>query len=520
MAKYLFGSAVLVAASMLTTADAAQSHAPANACAIAIVGATVIDGNGGTPLRDATVLVRGSRIESVGRKRDVTIPDCAQRIDGTGKFLTPGFIDTNVHFAMPRTPIDYARYYDQLEALAVEGAQLSLKYGVTSVRDSYGVLKPLLAARDSINRGDAIGARLFVAGNIVGWGGQFSRTFRGHPPETYFEEWVDDEISQGAGELMSWKSADELRVAIRKYMDLGVDFVKIGVTDHDHNWPALMFSQRQLDALVDEIHKRGLVAEVHATSPEAMMMSVQAGVDLIQHPEVIGVPITDEVLKQLDQRKAICSVHANNHGGRAWQQVLKEEKKKQAEKQQAEAEGGPGGDPSAAVTELRNWPKPGETEWTQQQKMIDDNSRVFLANAEKILKTHCIITTATDNSMGEPPEFDRKRNQWRIREPGLGTLASVEVLVELGMQPLTAITAGTKNGAIALKRERELGTIEAGKIADLVLLDADPVRDIGNIRRINLVMKEGKAVERNKLPTQPVYYRPSGTEPASGRTER
>src|SRR5581483_1273479 len=125
--------------------------APAAFCAVAIVGATVIDGNGGAPLADATVIARDGKFVQVGRRSEVQVPECAQVIDGTGKFVTPGFVDTNVHVAMPGTAIDYARYADRLTDLAIEGAQLHLKYGVTSIRDSYGTMMPLLAARDEIN---------------------------------------------------------------------------------------------------------------------------------------------------------------------------------------------------------------------------------------------------------------------------------------------------------------------------------------------------------------------------------
>src|SRR5262249_14183236 len=160
-------------------------------------------------------------------------------------------VDTNVHVAMPGTAIDYARYEDRLTDLAIEGAQLHLKYGVTSVRDSYGTMMPLLAARDKINSGKAIGARLFVAGNIIGWGGTFSKAFRGRVPESYYEERIDDEITQGAGELMPWFSPDSLRVIVNRYIDKGVDFVKIGVTAHPQTDPALVFSPRQMNAMVD-----------------------------------------------------------------------------------------------------------------------------------------------------------------------------------------------------------------------------------------------------------------------------
>lgn len=465
-------------------------------CGLALVGGTVIDGNGGSPMRNAIVYIEGDRIKEIGKKSDVTVPECAEQISVKGKYLTPGFIDTNVHMAMPGRAIEYARYFDRLEDITIEGAQMHLKHGVTSIRDSYGVLEPLLLARDKINAGETVGARLFVAGNIVGWGGNFSRTFRSKAPESYFEEWANEQVTRGSGELLMWKSPEELAEAMNAYLDLGVDFVKIGVTHHDHNWPTLMFSERQLKAIVDTVHKRGLMTEAHATTLEGMVMAMNAGIDLIQHPEVIGVPISEEVLNMLDQRKAICSIHTNNHAGDAWDDVLARKKKGEYKT----------GEPR--LTTFRDWKAAEPTEKMHQDEMRQANSFVFRDNAEKILKTNCILTTATDNTMGWAPEFSRNPNQWRAREPGLGTLASIEGLVELGLSPSQAITAGTKNGAIALKRLNDLGTVEEGKIADIVVLDANPLNKISNIRKTHLVIKEGKVIDFNSLPLEPVYYRP------------
>jgi hypothetical protein len=87
---------------------------------------------------------------------------------------------------------------------------------------------------------------------------------RGRAAESYYEEWLNDQITQGAGELMPWFSPDSLRVIVNAYIDKGVDFVKIGVTAHSQTDPALVFSQRQMNAIVEAIHKRGLMAEVHS----------------------------------------------------------------------------------------------------------------------------------------------------------------------------------------------------------------------------------------------------------------
>ena len=481
----------------------AAAQNPVQPCAIAIVGVTVIDGNGGAPLADGTVLVRNGKFEHVGKRADVKVPDCAQKVDGAAKFVTPGFVDTNVHNGMPTSAAEYARYWEKLTEIAIEGAQMHLKYGVTSMRDSYGTMMPLLAARDAIRSGKAIGARMYVAGNIIGWGGTFSKTFRGRDPENYYEEWINDQITQGAGELMPWFGPDSLRVIVNNYIDKGVDFVKIGGTTHTHTEPGLIFSERQFKAIVDAVHKRGLMAETHSTTPEGMYIALVSGIDLIQHPEVGGVPITDEVLKLLDEKRPFCSIHGNNHYGRAYQAA------QARASTAARTGGGAGAGANNEPTELRSWPKPKMTEKMIEDSIRTTNPRVMRANAEKIVKSGCPITTATDNQVAQAIEFSRDPNQWGAREPGVGTLAAIESLVDFGMTPAQAIVAATKNGAKALPHRMgdSLGTIERGKIADVVMLDADPLQDIKNIRKIRMVMKDGVIIDRDRLPTNPIIYK-------------
>jgi imidazolonepropionase-like amidohydrolase len=91
--------------------------------------------------------------------------------------------------------------------------------------------------------------------------------------------------------------------------------------------------------------------------------------------------------------------------------------------------------------------------------------------------------------------------------PGTATLAAIEGLVELGMTPAQAIVAATKNGAIASQGLKDYGTLEQGKLADILLLDANPLADIKNIRKLSLVMKEGSVIDRDRLPEKPVWYR-------------
>ncbi|MGH7694754.1 MAG: amidohydrolase family protein, partial [Gemmatimonadaceae bacterium] len=123
---------------------------------------------------------------------------------------------------------------------------------------------------------------------------------------------------------------------------------------------------------------------------------------------------------------------------------------------------------------------------------------------EKLIKRGCTVSVATDNYLGLAPEFRREpKPKWQ--DAGSGTLSGIEGLVELGMTPMQAIVAATKNGAIASHALAEYGTIEAGKAADLVMLDADPLADIKNIRKLSLVIANGVVVDPKTLPTKPVW---------------
>ena len=137
----------------------------ARAQATAIVGATLIDGNGGAPLPDATIVVEGDRIAAVGPRAEVTVPPGARVIDGAGRFVTPGFVDTNVHISLygggNKDRKESSVFYRLMgPELTLEAAQMHLKFGVTHLRDSYGALPELQQVRDAIASGEAVGPRL------------------------------------------------------------------------------------------------------------------------------------------------------------------------------------------------------------------------------------------------------------------------------------------------------------------------------------------------------------------------
>src|SRR5204863_1048709 len=120
-------------------------------------------------------------------------------------------------------------------------------------------------------------------------------------------------------------------------------------------------------------------------------------------------------------------------------------------------------------------------------------------NAQKLIRAGATVTPGTDSYWAAAPELSRTAKPVD-QDHGMGTILAIEGLVELGMTPSQAIVAGTKNGAIACRKLDQFGTLEVGKLADLLVLESDPLADIRNIRKLQLVMKEGKPIDIARLP--------------------
>jgi len=466
---------------------------------LAIVGGTVIDGNGGPPLADAVVLITGSRITAVGPRASVAVPNGAAVIDAKGRYVVPGFIDTNVHFSLYGGMRDryesLIRYHPRQNEIVLEAAQIDLKYGVTSVRDSYGMLIPLTQVRDRIASGAAVGARIQAAGNIVGWGGPYSVTFSLTPERdlTLFQEQMNDYVAQGAGENLKDLTSEELRVAINKYLDKGPDFLKYGGTSHFSEPTFIGFSPEAQKVMVDETHKRGKAAETHSTSIEGLRLSIAAGIDLIQHPEILSPrEMPDDLTATIRQRNIIGSMLVSTMTGEAWTKHLKAREEAQKKIQETQKKG-----LTHALT---------SAETRKRDSDLGEDLETRRRNAQKLIKTGCTLTVGTDSYWGAAPELAREPKP-ENQDHGIGTILAIEGLVELGMTPAQAIVAGTKNGAIACRRLKDFGTLEEGKLADLVILDADPLADIHNIQKVRSVMKEGKTIDIARLPEKRVLSR-------------
>ncbi len=438
---------------------------------LAITGATVIDATGRAPQTDAVVLIRGGRIAGVGPSSSVQIPAGITRLDARGKFVIPGLIDANLHLYLNGDLESLIKFEGRYHEVVIEGAQIALKTGQTTVFDTWGPRAALARARDMINAGQTPGSRIYFAGNIIGFGGPLSPDFRGAAApfvSKAFGARTNATWEQGTGRELLWMPPDSVRLAIRKYAALGVDFLKFGGSGHvDMNF--LSFSERVQRAIVEEGHRAGMTVQAHVTSPESIDMAVEAGVDILTHGDISGpvYPIPAETIRKIKERGVFVSVlavtqrHLDAMAKHAPNSVLTPYHK-------------------IAATNIRNMAQAG----------------VPLLMSTDAGVQHPVLSSESPNLASDSVD-----SRVKLGEGHFNALVGLE---EAGMAPMEVLRSATAHVARAYKKDREFGTIEVGKLGDLVILDANPLESARNYRKIHAVVKDGKQVDLGVLPTTPV----------------
>jgi imidazolonepropionase-like amidohydrolase len=461
----------------------------------ALTGAAVIDGNGGPPIANGVVLITGKTITAVGPAGAVTIPAGARRVDVSGKHIIPGMMDANVHlFPFPSWMwVEFlARYENNFDGLIEEGAQVALKHGLTTVFDSMGPLRALMRVRDRINKGETDGARMFVAGNIVGFRAVFSNEGMKAASQP-FQDRINSLFELNVGPDLCWKTPEQIRAEMTKYVALGVDFVKYGssgdgdpVNSEIGQSAVLRFSPAQQRAIVEAVHAAGKIAQAHQGSEETTRAVIEAGADMTQHCAGTGASrMTDATIQLMLDRKFYC--------GTQWGPLSEADERR--------------------VREQR-FP------WTAA-----DNGKegvdFHLENAVRMLKAGVPMMVSTDSGTLDPDIAKLGRqggmSGTKALEIGEAEIVNMRAMRQYGMSPMMIIQAATKNIAAAYKKLDQIGTLEPGKLADLVVLDADPLADVGNMAKVSMVIKEGQTVDRGALPRHPILTSPEATTPGAVR---
>jgi imidazolonepropionase-like amidohydrolase len=473
--------------------------APASADAepLAIVGGTIIDGNGGEPIRNGVIVINGTRISAVGAE-GISIPQSARRIDADGKYIIPGLMDASVHLVYDISPEYMLRFEDQFEDIIKEGAQIALKNGITTIFETGGMLEQLKSVRDQINRGEVVGSRLFVAGNIVGVGGPLSASYHPTPVEGLSERTIDRINAmreQGVGQELIFMTPQEIRTRIREYIAKGIDFLKIAVSGQGvHGYGYLSFSEEGLRVMVEEARAAGLTVQTHTMTAGALRIAASGNYDLAQHCGTAyrQLPrdaktlqlIPDELIQLVVDRKLSCTLHAYTT--------------REVRRRIGDIEG------TVDINSPLSVP-------TGDNRERIANTLVVHQNGKSLVDAGATILLSTDAGVPwiDSPVIHRTSPCWVTPDEclhflGTGHMAWFKAMHEMGMSPMRMLQSATRNIAAAYDKLEDLGTIEAGKLADLVILDADPLVDFNNYRRIRLVLMEGKVIAHESLPVDKV----------------
>lgn len=474
---------------------------PANAQMRAFIGATVIDGNGGQPIANGVVLIDGTKIKAVGPASRVVIPAGAEKIDVSGKFIVPGLMDANVHLVpWPSwTYIEFlARYENNFEGIAEEAAQIALKHGFTTVFDSMGPARPEMRVRDRINRGEVQGSRVFVAGDIVGFRAVFTSPESIASASKAFQARINAQFEMNGGPDLAWKTPDQVHAEMTKYVAEGVDFVKYGATGDDSpvnsaigQEAVLRFTPAQQRAMVEAVHAAGKIIQTHQTSAESLRIVVESGVDMAQHCAFTGpTRIAEETIKLMVQRHFYC--------GTQWGLLTEQQQK------QMDAQSFPGSDKDNGTLGMDYSP--------------ENEVRLIKAGVPQLVSTDA-GTIDPDVAKDFGPEGAPGGLGGHASLIGEAEFINMKAMQQRGMTPMMIIQAATKNIAAAYHKLDAFGTLEAGKSADLIVVDADPLADVQNLKKLSIVVKEGKTIDTAGLPRNPILTSQEAMNPGAVRTK-
>ena len=414
-----------------------------------IENVTLIDGTGRPPVAGVSVLIDGDRIKQISRN-SIDSPSKTRRIDGTGQYLIPGLMDMHIHLrgGVEVTPEGLKTSHDR--AKGIRALHSYLYAGVTSIYDAGNDSDYILKLREDERGGDIVSPRIFATGAIV--------TYPGSHGSGEFSTLVD-----------SWPEAIP---ALDAHIARKPDILKL--TYEERGWGARpmipILPVDLMQRIISYYNDRGIRTTVQTSSEYRARQAMFAGIDTLAHPIIQG-PISDDFARLMGAKKipmVSTLTIGENYSRLAEHPEYLDEPLYKATLTSEEIK--------ILKTEKRKEYQ--ERKWTWWMKIM---TTIAQENVRKINAAGGVLVAGTDQSSG--PALHRE----------------LELMADAGIPASDIIRIATLNGAIFLGKERELGSIEEGKIADMVLLAADPTADINNTKKIVQVIKGGQLINRSKL---------------------
>jgi len=425
-------SVAALVASLIAASTGPVVRAQSPGAVKAFTGARVIDGTDRAPIDNATILVRDGRVAAVGPAASVTVPAGAARVSLAGKTVIPGLINAHGHVGNT-VGLEQGHY-------SADNVQHDLRtyaaYGITTVFSLGDDQAAGFAARDSQRTPSLDRARLFVAGPVL-----------------------------------APKTVDEARTLVDKDAEMKVDIVKIRVDDNLGTTPKM--APEIYKAVIDEAHKKGLRVAVHLYYLDDAKAVLDAGADFIAH-SVRDAAVDDAVIAML-KRRNIC-----------YCPTLMREVSTFVYESTPPFFSDPLFVKYSDTQQINQRKDPAFQEKTRADKSAQRYKQqlpVASRNVKKLFDSGVPIAMGTDT--GPAGRFQ-----------GYFELMELELLAKAGLTPKQVLNAATRDAARCMKIDKDLGTLETGKWADFVALDADPLADIANTKKISDVFIAGNRVAR------------------------
>lgn len=439
MIKQVLAAGIVAAAATAVIAQGSQAGGT-----IAIRNVTLVDGTGRAPVAGTTVVIEGNRISAVGTT--VQPPAGAQVIDGSGKFLMPGMIDAHIHLRGGRGGGNRPAAEQEREALrALHGY---LYAGVTTVFDAGNRPDFIMGLRTKEQSGAIVSPRILATGGTVA-------SPNGHGGPYNIEAWPAD------------------RKLLDDHIATKPDLAKIG--QDEHGWGTRPLIKQLPEDLLEKIiryyHSHGVRIIIHTSNEHNSIEAIYAGADTMAHP-VIQAPMSEEYLKLMAVKRVptVSTLTIGENYSRLadhpefldeplYRDTIEADERERLKTQESA--------------------KQKENRWAAWMKVMTPVAQDNMKRLNDVGKD--IVAAGTDQTSGAALHRE------------------LELLAGGGISPADIVVIATRNAARALGKLEELGTIEAGKLADMVLLRADPTRDVQNAKQIDTVIKDGRIIDRTKL---------------------